>query len=91
MCSYRIVTVGSTVDSRYVVSTTIYSTIYSTLVPTSSAGLPHASDITNFGSLYPIWFSQEMTFIISEIRYKWVRYIEVLLYLVAPCYCWLVC
>ena len=40
-----------------------------------------AVTITNFGSLYPTWFGQEMTFVISEIRYKRVRYIEVLLYI----------
>ena len=45
----------------------------------SSAGLPHPSDITNFGSLYSTWFGQEMTFVISKIRYKQVHYVEVLL------------
>ena len=47
----------------------------------SLAGSPHASDIKNFGWLYANWFGQEMTFVISEICYKWVRYIEVLLYI----------
>ena len=41
---------------------------------------PYALDVTNFGSLYPTWFGQEMTFVISEIRYKRVCHIEVLLY-----------
>ena len=39
-----------------------------------------------FGSLYPTWFGQEMTFVISKIRYKRVRYIEVLLYFLTPRY-----
>ena len=38
-------------------------------------------EVWNFGSLYLTWFGQEMKFVVSEICYKRVRYIEVLLYL----------
>ena len=55
----------------------------------SSAGSPHASDITNFGSLYTTWLGQEMTFVISEIRYKRDHYIEVLLYIYTYIYIYL--
>ncbi len=44
-----------------------------------TADRPLASGITNFRVLYPMWYSQEISLIISEVRYNRVRYIEGLL------------